>query len=233
LQIDVGFVKSYFTKGEVGAAMDLVFKSNEAAFEYACTYLDVELKVGNSLVALVIGSERRPDGTQLALLKVASIDGRFFAIAPTLDIGPTLQIGDFVGWRLAQYDASKLEPAADRRLGWYGFVTFQLAPEFNAQSGWKVKSQYLPKKLSELGFADMPQTRPQPAPRKPLLDGVTIKHVAILTHLIASPATFIKLTFFSGYTYTAWNWLVAIPINMFLSQIWPIYWLILKPLMAK
>ncbi len=39
--------------------------------------------------------------------------------------------------------------------------------------------------------------------------------------------TFIYLTFFDGYVYNAWNWLIAIPANIFLSTIWPIYWSIL------
>lgn len=43
-------------------------------------------------------------------------------------------------------------------------------------------------------------------------------------------ATFIKLTFFDGYVYNYWNWLIAIPANVFLSHMWPIYWLILKPI---
>lgn len=39
--------------------------------------------------------------------------------------------------------------------------------------------------------------------------------------------TFIYLTFFDGYAYTAWNWIIAIPLNMVLSGIFPIYWAIL------
>jgi hypothetical protein len=46
-------------------------------------------------------------------------------------------------------------------------------------------------------------------------------------------ATFLYLTFFDGYVYTWWNWLIAVPINMFLSTIWPIYWLILRPLLGN
>lgn len=43
----------------------------------------------------------------------------------------------------------------------------------------------------------------------------------------AGLATFVYLTFFDGYIYTAWNWIIAIPINLFLSGIWPLYWLVL------
>ncbi|MHB9798451.1 hypothetical protein ACYCAX_11635 [Pseudomonas sp. MT3] len=41
--------------------------------------------------------------------------------------------------------------------------------------------------------------------------------------------TFIKLTFFDGYHYNWWNWMIAIPVNEFLSVIWPLYWAILRP----
>lgn len=47
---------------------------------------------------------------------------------------------------------------------------------------------------------------------------------------VAALATFIFLTFMDGYAYTAWNWLIAVPANLFLAEIWPIYWLILRPL---
>lgn len=44
---------------------------------------------------------------------------------------------------------------------------------------------------------------------------------------VVSLATFIFLTFFDGYIYTSWNWIIAIPVNLFLAEIWPIYWIIL------
>jgi hypothetical protein len=46
---------------------------------------------------------------------------------------------------------------------------------------------------------------------------------------IASVVTFGFLTFFDGYEYNWWNWVIAVPVNAFLSEIWPIYWLILRP----
>ncbi|MCR5872263.1 MULTISPECIES: hypothetical protein [unclassified Sphingomonas] len=45
-------------------------------------------------------------------------------------------------------------------------------------------------------------------------------------------ATMVKLTFLDGYVYTWVNWIWAIPINLFLSEIWPIYWLILRPIFS-
>ncbi len=47
---------------------------------------------------------------------------------------------------------------------------------------------------------------------------------------IGSIVTAIFLIFFDGYRYNAWNWLIAVPIDLFLGEIWPIYWLILRPL---
>ena len=50
---------------------------------------------------------------------------------------------------------------------------------------------------------------------------------------IASVATLIKLMFFDGTNYNWWNWIIIIPINFFLAEIWPIYWLILRPLFGS
>jgi hypothetical protein len=52
----------------------------------------------------------------------------------------------------------------------------------------------------------------------------------LFAYQIASIATLVFLTFFDAYVYNWWNWLIAIPVNIFLSEIWPIYWLILRPL---
>lgn len=37
--------------------------------------------------------------------------------------------------------------------------------------------------------------------------------------------TFVYLTFFDGYVYNEWNWIIAIPVNLFLAAIWPLYWI--------
>jgi len=57
-----------------------------------------------------------------------------------------------------------------------------------------------------------------------------VQTLLIWLYIIGDIATFIYLTVFDGYVYTAWNWLVAVPANAFLAQIWPIYWLVLRPL---
>ena len=45
-------------------------------------------------------------------------------------------------------------------------------------------------------------------------------------------ATLLYLTFFDGYVSTWWNWIIVIPINFFLATIWPIYWVVLRPLLG-
>jgi len=37
-------------------------------------------------------------------------------------------------------------------------------------------------------------------------------------------STFVYLTFFDDYIYNSWNWLIVLPLNMFMGVIWPIYW---------
>lgn len=51
-------------------------------------------------------------------------------------------------------------------------------------------------------------------------------------YCIGDLATMVYLTFFDGYVYTGWNWIVAIPANVILSTMWPIYWVILRPVLG-
>lgn len=57
-----------------------------------------------------------------------------------------------------------------------------------------------------------------------------MKKILIALYFLVDAVTFVFLTFFDDYRYNAWNWLVAIPVNIFMGTIWPIYWLILRPL---
>lgn len=54
--------------------------------------------------------------------------------------------------------------------------------------------------------------------------------VLFAIYQVIAIATTVYLTFFDGYNYTAFNWLIALPVNLFLGEIWPIYWLILRPI---
>jgi len=55
-----------------------------------------------------------------------------------------------------------------------------------------------------------------------------MKTLGWVVYWIGNVGTFIKLTFFDGYVYNWWNWMIAVPINEFLALIWPIYWAILR-----
>ncbi|WP_261526134.1 hypothetical protein [Burkholderia multivorans] len=59
-------------------------------------------------------------------------------------------------------------------------------------------------------------------------DGLSV--VLCIGWFIGNLATFAKLTFFDGFHYTWWNWIIALPLNEFLAAIWPIYWVILRPI---
>lgn len=62
-----------------------------------------------------------------------------------------------------------------------------------------------------------------------IMDGT---HIAIWAHVVASQATFLVLMFEDWPRLTWWNWIIIVPVNQFLSQIWPIYWPILRPLLG-
>lgn len=47
---------------------------------------------------------------------------------------------------------------------------------------------------------------------------------------LAGFATFAFLMSEDSADFNAWNWIVIIPVNIFLSTIWPVYWVILRPL---
>lgn len=57
-----------------------------------------------------------------------------------------------------------------------------------------------------------------------------MRHILVGIFALGYLATFAQLTFFDDVRWNWWNWLVIIPINAFLSSIWPVYWAIIKPL---
>lgn len=54
--------------------------------------------------------------------------------------------------------------------------------------------------------------------------------LALLIWQAGALSTFLFLTFLDGTHYNWWNWLLIVPINLFLAEIWPLYWLLLRPL---
>lgn len=43
---------------------------------------------------------------------------------------------------------------------------------------------------------------------------------------LGSIPTLIYLMFFDGTNYNWWNWIIIVPLNFFLAEIWPIYWML-------
>ncbi|KDA03726.1 hypothetical protein HOC_04577 [Hyphomonas oceanitis SCH89] len=60
--------------------------------------------------------------------------------------------------------------------------------------------------------------------------GGTPTALLMLIYNVGAIGTFVFLTFFDGYRYNAWNWIIAIPVKMFMAGIWPIYWIIIRGL---
>lgn len=60
-----------------------------------------------------------------------------------------------------------------------------------------------------------------------------MKAFAWVVYWSVNIATFIKLSFFDGYQYNWWNWIIVLPINELLAAIWPIYWVVLRPLFGS
>lgn len=52
--------------------------------------------------------------------------------------------------------------------------------------------------------------------------------ILLIGYGIVDLATVVFLTFFDGYVYNAWNWLIAIPVNFLMGTIWPLYWGLLR-----
>lgn len=52
----------------------------------------------------------------------------------------------------------------------------------------------------------------------------------LAAYQVGSVATLIILLFFGGVRWTWWNWIIVIPASIFQAEIWPLYWLIIRPL---
>jgi len=124
--------------------MNLPFKDNASAFEYACIYLECEVAKGAMLPAIVqdgkalfgtqVSVTAAADGTQTAVVKVASKDGGFLVVAKTPGPGPELRPGDFVAWLAHSHVAKLAEASPDKRFGWVGLIVGTLKPEWREGS---------------------------------------------------------------------------------------------------
>ncbi len=138
------------------AGHKLVFKP-EGFLEYQCKYGHTEIqpqKVG--IVAMVLDAQKefgtsspvawKPDGTQQAVLKVASEDGGFIVNSQTAKPGgEPLAPGDIVIWLPWQYVDHPLlkESDIDPRFGWVGFIVAKVKPEIDpSEPDFSVTSRY-------------------------------------------------------------------------------------------
>ncbi len=55
------------------------------------------------------------------------------------------------------------------------------------------------------------------------IDG--LKALGIYAWFAIDAATLVFLVFFDGTRYNWWNWMIIIPIDIFLATIWPVYWI--------
>ena len=130
---------------------DIAFKSNEAAFEYACAFMRCDVVKGQGLPALVVDAKKifgtripvkKDDhGIQTTALRVASSDGGFLVAALTLGRGPDLNVGDLVAWVPGEYREDFATTSPDRRFGWVGLIVGTLEPRF-ADGSWVGKDRF-------------------------------------------------------------------------------------------
>lgn len=122
----------------------LVFKGGEAFLEYQCKFGHTEISPGRGIVACVVDAakelgvatpvKRQPNGTQMAILKVASEDGGFLVMSTTATAeGDALQPGDYVVWVPMEHQAAMVDAidGVDPRFGWIGFITAKIKAEID------------------------------------------------------------------------------------------------------
>lgn len=112
---------------------------NKAAFEYACAYMDDDIKKGHVMPALVVrpGPAGR-DGLQSVLVRVCGRNGGFEVVAKTAGCeGPSLQAGDLVVWLPVVYLQEAGALLQDARCGWSGKILGTLKPILDMEEGWR------------------------------------------------------------------------------------------------
>jgi hypothetical protein len=144
------WLKGMVAPAKEAGPVPLCFKDANAAFQYACEYLDSELKVAAVLPALVLDAGAllgngppvriQPDGGQVALLRICAKDGGFVLAAATANTGgPKLQPGDLVAWGVVQYTMRLLRSGDDSRSQWNGLIVAKLRPEYTVGRGWAIE----------------------------------------------------------------------------------------------
>ena len=124
----------------------LALKSNAIALHYACTHLSGDIHARALFPALVesLLDPRPEEGNsrssvsdgQYALIRVASADGGFPAVARTAvaDV-PPLAEGDLVLWMALEQSGETMASVEDSRRSWIGLICGVLAPEVMPHNG--------------------------------------------------------------------------------------------------
>lgn len=135
----------------------LYFKGGQEFFEYQCKFGHTQIEKGVAIVGIVLDAVKEygvpvavkveQDGTQLAMIRVASDDGGFVVAAKTPTKGEKLAVGDLVMWVPAAFSEEVGSKVQDRRFGWIGLVRAKIAPELDMNpgaktNGFKLLSKY-------------------------------------------------------------------------------------------
>lgn len=123
----------------------LVFKGGVEFLEYQCKFGHTGLERGVAIVGLVLDAAKdygvpvpvkvEEDGSQLAMIRVASEDGGFVVPAKTPTRGEKLKPGDLVMWVPMSFNDEIGSKMPDRRFGWIGLIRAKIAPELDVNPG--------------------------------------------------------------------------------------------------
>lgn len=123
----------------------LYFKGGSEFLEYQCKFGHTSIEKGVGIVGLVLDAAKEygvpvavkveDDGTQLAMIKVASDDGGFVVAAKTPTGGDKLVVGDVVIWVPMTFNREAASKVPDQRFGWIGLIRAKVAPQLDVNPG--------------------------------------------------------------------------------------------------
>ena len=156
------FSKIFRSSSTVDTTAELVFKSGENAFGYACKYMDCSLGEGRTVPAIVVDAREvasdeispvktEPDQSQVAMIRVASHEGGFVIPAKTAGAQssrrpdlvsqeghdnrhPDLKPGDLVSFTAMTYNKEIAETVGNKESGWVGLITSKLEPKLDTRA---------------------------------------------------------------------------------------------------
>lgn len=124
----------------------LHFKTNQEFFDYQCQYGVTDIQPNRGIVAIVIDAVAEfgaqasvhysEEGISRAILRVASTDGGFIAVAETA--GPSdkpLKPGDLVVWVPIERQQFLENAVGDERTAWLGLILAEINPVIDPATG--------------------------------------------------------------------------------------------------